>query len=151
MLRYKSLHALQVMRGFTLIELLVVLAILGVLGSLVGPVGFAQYQRAIAIGERQELRSIIQQTQMEAFRQRSAIDIQLAEDYLEVLRGDTVESYHQFEHIRFEPQHLRVNSHAIWSYDVLYWTESGVDRELNLNKPKLMDDVSQSATLEFAR
>ncbi|MCH8502470.1 MAG: type II secretion system GspH family protein [Aliidiomarina sp.] len=121
-------------RGFTLIELLVVLAIVGLLASLVGPVGFQQYERVRAIEEREQLYRLLEAARFDAFNKKQPLTFALRDREIVIWRGQrqTPERTIEFERLSFPEQQITVNVHGYWSHETVLWQEANQERSQRL-------------------
>lgn len=133
-------------RGFTLIELLVVLAIVGLLASLVGPVGFQQYERVRAIEEREQLFRLLEAARFDAFNKKQPLTFVLRDHEVMIWRGQRQDPERTiaFERLTFPEQRITVNVHGYWSHGTVLWQEADQERSQRLRS------IAADAELEFS-
>lgn len=142
--------------GFTLVELLVVLAIVGLLASLVGPVGFQQYERVRSIEEREQFYRLIDQVRFDAYQKQQPLRMSLDTNRIEIWRGREAEPIRElmFERLTFPEQIIEVNAHGFWQQSHVVWLEAEQERSQRLYTVAVAaraDSAPNTSTLDWER
>jgi prepilin-type N-terminal cleavage/methylation domain-containing protein len=130
-------------RGFTLLELLVVMAIMGLLVGLVGPFTVRQYDKIQVVKEREQLLQLIQRIRFISVIEQA--DHPLSVQGASISSATLQQVEFSFQHLRFPPQQLQINSNGFWLEDYLYWQEQEVRWRIKLNPERLQTSANQSS------